>query len=172
MTHPKITRFFMTIPEACRLILHAAGHGVAARTERGRIFVLDMGEPILITELAERLIQLAGLRPGVDIAIEYIGLRPGEKLYEELFGDGEIIERTGRDGLLAASSRVSDTSFLRRNFAALEKAIRANDADRAIALLSHIVPDYRPRRASVQPSATWRAWRRRFRRRRHPEPPN
>ncbi|UHD45430.1 polysaccharide biosynthesis protein [Aureimonas altamirensis] len=144
VTHPKITRFFMTIPEACRLILHAAGHGVAARTERGRIFVLDMGEPILISELAERLIQLAGLRPGVDIAIEYIGLRPGEKLYEELFGDGEIIERTGRDGLLAASSRVSDTSFLRRNFEALEKAIRANDASRAIALLSHIVPDYRP----------------------------
>ena len=61
-----------------------------------------------------------------------------------MFGDGEIIERTGRDGLLAASSRVSDTSFLRRNFAALEKAIRANDAGRAIALLSHIVPDYRP----------------------------
>lgn len=153
VTHPKITRFFMTIPEACRLILHAAGHGVANRTERGRIFVLDMGEPVLITELAERLIQLAGLRPGVDIEIRYIGLRPGEKLYEELFGEGETVETTGREGLLAASSSVSDTSFLRRNFEVLERAVRASDAPRAVELLSHIVPDFRKAEILDEPVA-------------------
>ncbi|RYE74678.1 MAG: polysaccharide biosynthesis protein, partial [Hyphomicrobiales bacterium] len=100
VTHPNITRYFMTIPEASRLILHAAGHGMSAHTAQGQIFVLDMGEPIRITELAERLIQLAGLRPHVDIKIDYIGLRKGEKLYEELFSDGEKIEKTGRPGLL------------------------------------------------------------------------
>ncbi|KAA0968960.1 polysaccharide biosynthesis protein [Aureimonas fodinaquatilis] len=149
VTHAKITRFFMTIPEACRLILHAAGHGVASRTARGQIFVLDMGEPILITTLAERLIQLAGLRPNVDIKIEYTGLRPGEKLYEELFAEGETVEKTARPGLLTANSSVSDSSFLRRNFEAMEKALAASDTDRAIDLLKHIVPDFRQEPAAI-----------------------
>jgi len=142
VTHPNITRYFMTIPEASRLILHAAGHGMSARTAKGQIFVLDMGEPIRITELAERLIQLAGLRPHVDIKIDYIGLRRGEKLYEELFSDGETIEETGRPGLLVAHTRVGDPALLRRNLDAMTHAVTAGNAQRAIELLRHIVPEY------------------------------
>lgn len=144
VTHPDITRFFMTIPEASRLILHAAGHGLGTGEARGQIFVLDMGEPIRITELAERLIQLAGLRPHQDIAIRYTGLRRGEKLYEELFGDGETREATARPGLLLARSRVSDVTFLRRNFEAIANALRDSDGARAVTLLRHVVPEYVP----------------------------
>ncbi|WP_168990499.1 polysaccharide biosynthesis protein [Aureimonas flava] len=142
VTDPDITRFFMTIPEASRLILHAAGHGIADRAAEGQIFVLDMGEPIRITELAERLIQLAGLRPHTDIRIEYTGLRKGEKLYEELFGDGETREDTGLPGLLIARSRVSDVAFLRARFEAIAAALAAGDAARAIALLAEVVPEF------------------------------
>nr|WP_244978014.1 nucleoside-diphosphate sugar epimerase/dehydratase [Aureimonas jatrophae] len=142
VTHPDITRFFMTIPEASRLILHAAGHGLGTQAARGQIFVLDMGEPIAIRELAERLIQLAGLRPHEDIAIEYTGLRPGEKLFEELFGEGESVEPTGRAGLRIARSRVSDLGFLRRNFEALAQGLSEGDGDRAVELLAHIVPEF------------------------------
>ncbi|MBB3936458.1 polysaccharide biosynthesis protein [Aureimonas phyllosphaerae] len=142
VTDPDITRFFMTIPEASRLILHAAGHGIADRAAEGQIFVLDMGEPIRITELAERLIQLAGLRPYKDIRIEYTGLRKGEKLYEELFGEGETREDTGLPGLLIARSRVSDVAFLRARFEAIAEAIAAGDAPAAVALLSDVVPEF------------------------------
>jgi len=147
VTHPDITRFFMTIPEASRLILHAAGHGLGSNAARGQIFVLDMGEPIRIAELAERLIQLAGLRPHQDIPIAFTGLRKGEKLFEELFGDGETREKTGRSGLLIARSRVSDINFLRRNFEAITLALREGDAPRAVELLAHIVPEYARSRA-------------------------
>ncbi|WP_061930812.1 nucleoside-diphosphate sugar epimerase/dehydratase [Aureimonas sp. AU22] len=142
VTDPDITRFFMTIPEASRLILHAAGHGIADRAAEGQIFVLDMGEPIRITELAERLIQLAGLRPHKDIAIEYTGLRKGEKLYEELFGEGETREDTGLPGLLIARSRVSDVAFLNARFEAIAGALARGDASRAIELLSEVVPEF------------------------------
>ncbi|MBC8128714.1 MAG: polysaccharide biosynthesis protein [Rhizobiaceae bacterium] len=142
VTHPNITRYFMTIPEASRLILHAAGHGMSDRTAEGQIFVLDMGEPIRITELAERLIQIAGKRPLVDVKIEYVGLRKGEKLYEELFSAGETIERTGRPGLLVARTRVSDANLLKRNLDAIEVAIGNGDSQRALELLAHIVPEY------------------------------
>lgn len=144
VTHPDITRFFMTIPEASRLILHAAGHGLGAGAAEGQIFVLDMGEPIRIAELAERLIQLAGLRPHMDIPIQYTGLRKGEKLYEELFGEGETREKTGRAGLLIARSRVSDLDLLRARFTQAEEAVRAGDAARAVEVLRQIVPEFTP----------------------------
>ncbi|BDA83529.1 polysaccharide biosynthesis protein CapD [Aureimonas sp. SA4125] len=150
VTHPNITRYFMTIPEASRLILHAAGHGVSDRSAEGQIFVLDMGEPIRITELAERLIQLAGLQPHVDIKIEYVGLRKGEKLYEELFSSGEAVEDTGKAGLLVARTRVSDPALLRRNLDAIAVATANGDAERAVELLRHIVPEYsRPLRDTL-----------------------
>jgi FlaA1/EpsC-like NDP-sugar epimerase len=84
VTHPEITRYFMTIPEACQLVLEAGfmGHG-------GEIFVFDMGKPVKIADLANQMIRLSGLTPDKDIKIEYIGLRPGEKLYEELLADEE-----------------------------------------------------------------------------------
>ncbi len=80
ITHPEISRYFMTIPEACQLILQAASLG-----KGGEIFALDMGDPVKIRDLAEQMIRLAGKRPGGDIAIVYTGLRAGEKLFEELF---------------------------------------------------------------------------------------
>ncbi len=84
VTDPEVTRFFMTIPEACRLVLEAATMG-----KGGEIYVFDMGEPVRIADLAEKMIRLSGLEPGVDIDIVYTGLRPGEKLYEELLATTE-----------------------------------------------------------------------------------
>ncbi len=99
LTHPDMERFFMTIPEACQLIMQAAaiGHG-------GEIFVLDMGEPVRIRYLAEQMIRLSGHQPGQDIAIEYIGLRPGEKLFEELFYPSEGLMETGHPKIRVAQA--------------------------------------------------------------------
>jgi FlaA1/EpsC-like NDP-sugar epimerase len=101
VTDPEIERFFMTIPEACQLIMQAAAIG-----EGGEIFVLDMGEPIKIRYLAEQMIRLSGRLPGIDIPIEYIGLRPGEKLYEELFYGSEELVATAYPKIRAARSPV------------------------------------------------------------------
>jgi FlaA1/EpsC-like NDP-sugar epimerase len=84
VTHPEVNRFFMTIPEACRLVLEAAAMGSG-----GEIYVFDMGEPVRIADLAEKMIRLSGREPGADIEIVYTGLRPGEKLYEELLATSE-----------------------------------------------------------------------------------
>ncbi|EAU41365.1 Predicted nucleoside-diphosphate sugar epimerase [Fulvimarina pelagi HTCC2506] len=142
VTDPNIVRFFMTIPEATRLILHAAGHGMNNAGSKGLIYVLDMGKPIRIAELAERLIQLAGLRPHIDIAIEFTGLRKGEKLYEELFSTEEAREETGREGLMFARSRVLDVQLLSRNLKTVEAAIEAGETGRAVECLRRIVPEF------------------------------
>ncbi len=110
VTHPEITRFFMTIPEACQLILQAAAMG-----RGGEIFVLEMGEPIRIAYLAEQMICLSGKRPGDDIEIVFTGLRPGEKMYEELFYEQEQLTATGHEKILqAASSEVDWSAFCKR----------------------------------------------------------
>ena len=89
VTHPDIKRYFMTIPEAVALVLQASAHGIGREEERGQIFVLDMGAPIRVVDVARRLIRLAGLEPDRDIEIRFTGLRPGEKLYEEMFDGAE-----------------------------------------------------------------------------------
>jgi len=144
VTHPDIVRFFMTIPEAVRLVLNAsASHDDDEAAMRGKIMVLDMGKPVRIVDLAERMIQLAGFRPYTDIGIVFTGLRPGEKLYEELFDSSEVQERHGHDAYFVASPRVLDKALLHKTLAALEGAVSKEDAERAVALLTDIVPEYR-----------------------------
>jgi len=143
VTHPNIVRFFMTIPEAVRLVLHASAHALRHQNERGKIMVLDMGKPVRIVELAERMIRLAGFKPHADIEISFVGLRPGEKLYEELFDPSEVQDAKTDEGYVIASPRVIDKTLLHRTFANLEAAVTREDANRAIELLSHLVPEYR-----------------------------
>lgn len=136
VTHPEITRYFMTIPEACQLILQASVIG-----EGGEIFVLDMGEPVRITYLAEQMIALAGKKPGIDIEITYTGLRPGEKLYEELFHANEKTAPTRHPKIRRADSRTIDAAAFVAALRDLEKACADNDEAALRALLQHLVPE-------------------------------
>lgn len=144
VTHPEVCRFFMTVREAVELVLQASAYGMRAgnNNDRGRIFVLDMGQPVKIADLARQMIRLAGLRPGQDIDIVYTGLRPGEKLYEEMFAATEPPERTSVEGVLVASPRAVDLAILRRSLDELEATATAGDVPRLRNLLAHIVPDY------------------------------
>jgi O-antigen biosynthesis protein WbqV len=143
VTHPDIVRFFMTIPEAVRLVLNASAEHSRDETQRGKIMVLDMGEPVRIVDLAERMMQLAGLKPYVDIDIVFSGLRPGEKLFEELFDPSEVQDMRTEDGYVIASPRVTDKALLDKSIAELQAAVAREDRARALELLRHIVPEYR-----------------------------
>ncbi len=136
VTHPEVTRYFMTLSEAAQLILQASVLG-----QGGEIFVLDMGEPIKIRYLAEQLIRLSGKKPGEDIEITYIGLRPGEKLYEELFHDAEALVDTAHPKILLAQSRSGDLDALERSLAALDQACRQHDEHKIRGLLGLLVPE-------------------------------
>ena len=140
VTHPEMTRYFMTIPESCQLILQAGAMG-----EGGEIFILDMGTPVKIVDMARDLIRLSGFEPDVDIKIEYVGLRPGEKLYEELITDGEGILPTGHERILVLRGKSCDQ--FRLNEVIDEMAALAYQQDGAgIKLkLQEIVEDYNPR---------------------------
>lgn len=138
VTHPEIERYFMTIPEAAQLILQAAAVG-----RGGEIFVLDMGAPIRIVTLAEQMIQLSGKRPHQDIRIEFTGLRPGEKLYEELFHEREQLQPTVYPKLLLAQRRTLDWGAFNRALEALRVDCRdRRDAD-VLAAMQVLVPEYR-----------------------------
>jgi O-antigen biosynthesis protein WbqV len=107
VTHPDITRYFMTVREAVELVLQASAHAAGIKTQRGKIMVLDMGKPVKIADLARQMIRLAGLKPDEDIKITYTGLRAGEKLYEELFSESEHLTPSGADGVhLAAATPI------------------------------------------------------------------
>jgi FlaA1/EpsC-like NDP-sugar epimerase len=142
VTHPDMTRYFMTVREAVDLILQATAiedgdHGAA-----GEIFVLEMGEPVRIDDLARQMIRLAGLQPGDDIAIEYTGIRPGEKMHEELFLASETLVPTSRAGVLLATSPAADLETLRRQIGELAAAAEARDTTTALALISDLVPAF------------------------------
>jgi FlaA1/EpsC-like NDP-sugar epimerase len=137
VTHPDITRYFMTIPEASQLILEAAVVG-----QGGEIFVLDMGEPVKISYLAKQLILLSGKRPGDDIEIVFTGLRPGEKLYEELFHSAERLRPTAHAKLLLADSRVVDGSALDSGLARLREQVQAGSEEQIRASLLALVPEH------------------------------
>ena len=140
ITHPEVTRFFMTIPEAVMLVLQAGSIG-----KGGELFLLDMGEPVKIVDLAKNMIRLAGLIPEQDIKIEYIGLRPGEKLYEELLIDGEGILDTAYNKIKVCNN------FNGINDAVLYGAIEqfnlllkdSGDKEAAIAILKRLVPAFK-----------------------------
>lgn len=137
VTHPKITRYFMIIPEAVSLILQAGSMG-----KGGEIFVLDMGEPVLINDLAEQMIRLSGLIPGKDIRIEYTGLRPGEKLYEEVLHEGEQLQSTSHPKLLLATSRQVEWEWLAAELADLQDAAVTRRVEGIKQHLRNIVPEY------------------------------
>ena len=142
VTHPEITRFFMTIPEAVSLLLQASSLGLNTDNVRGAVYVLDMGQPIKILDLAEQMIRLAGKQPGTDVKIEFVGLRPGEKLYEELMHHDETLGATEADGVLTVSPRTAALPILRSQFSELEKASELLDEARALRLLKVLVPEF------------------------------
>ncbi|MDH3724515.1 MAG: polysaccharide biosynthesis protein [Thermoleophilia bacterium] len=123
VTHPEMTRFFMTIPEAVQLVIEATGIA-----DGGDIFVLDMGEPVKIVDLARKMIELSGHEPGVDIAIEVVGIRPGEKLHEELFNVDEDVSTTRYAKVQRATRRALDPEGLRTGIDELSGLVKARDA--------------------------------------------
>jgi O-antigen biosynthesis protein WbqV len=157
VTDPGVSRYFMTVREAVELVLEAsatAAPGEAALDEgeaRGKIFVLDMGEPVRIVDLAQQMIRLAGMVPERDIQIEYIGLRPGEKLHEELFHDAEATMPTANPALRLAAPRTADYAILARSIDELEAEARAANEARVLALLQRLVPEYRREPTPAEP---------------------
>lgn len=136
VTHPDITRFFMSIPEASQLVIQAGAMG-----QGGEIFVLNMGEPVKIKDLAERLIFLSGKRPYKDIDIVFTGLRPGEKLYEELFYETENHVPTKRAKILIAQNNAPPHGALNKHFRDMENYIEANDVINIVLTLNNILAE-------------------------------
>ena len=136
VTHPEVTRYFMTIPEAVQLVIQAG-----AMAEGGEIFILDMGEPVKIADLARDMIRLSGLEPGVDIEIEYIGLRPGEKLYEELLLNEEGITATKYKKIYIAKPGFSDREAFEKELAKLKELIFNSNAE-VKEIIKRLVPNY------------------------------
>jgi FlaA1/EpsC-like NDP-sugar epimerase len=146
VTHPEMNRYFMTIAEASQLILQAMANGIG-----GEIFVLDMGEPVNITYLAEQMIRLSGKEPGLDIMINYTGLRPGEKLFEELFYESEKLVETAHEKLFKARFRKIDWGQLTEAMILLETFCESNQSDELRILLNNLVPEFQnaPKSAST-----------------------
>jgi len=139
VTHPDMTRYFMTIPEACQLILQAGGMG-----EGGEIFILDMGTPVKIVDMARDLIRLSGFEPDMDIHVEYIGLRPGEKLHEELMTEGEGIVPTSHEKIMVLRGGSCDQIALNGAIDKLAGLAYEQDVKGIIAKLQEMVPEYSP----------------------------
>tara|TARA_Y100001934_G_scaffold76401_1_gene95053 strand:- start:1163 stop:3082 length:1920 start_codon:yes stop_codon:yes gene_type:complete len=142
VTHPEVTRYFMTTREAVELVLQASAAGRSNNEDVGRINVLEMGKPVRIFELAEQMIRLAGMQPERDIEIRITGLRPGEKLHEELLHESEELLPTRSAGILLAAPRTSDISTLRDALDKLEIAARNRQREEAMQILCTIVPEY------------------------------
>ena len=136
VTSPKMTRYFMTTPEAVALVVQAGGIG-----GRGEIFVLDMGEPVRILDLAQNMIRLSGKEPGKDIAIEFIGVRPGEKMHEELIGEGETAESTSHAKILRVTRPTVDAAWVEEQIVVLERLVEEGDTLGLVSLLTAMMRD-------------------------------
>ncbi len=145
VTHPEITRFFMTIPEACRLVMEAA-----TMSTGNQIFVFDMGESVKIAHLAKRMIELAGLVPGKDIEIAYTGLRPGEKLYEEVLSNTENTIPTEHSRIRIAKVREYDYDIAAAGNERLEELSRGVVVDDMVRLMKEIVPEFKSKNSRFE----------------------
>ncbi len=137
VTHPEITRYFMTIPEACQLVLEAGSMGSG-----GEIYLFDMGKPIRIVDLAKKMIRLSGLTLGKDIQLVFTGLRPGEKLYEELLSDEENTIPTHHPQIMIAKVREYDFTLIQQHLNELQHLLTLQDNDSVIVKMKRIVPEY------------------------------
>jgi FlaA1/EpsC-like NDP-sugar epimerase len=142
VTHPEMTRYFMTIPEAVQLVIQAGAIG-----GRGQVYVLDMGEPVRIVDLAETMIRLSGKEPARDVAVEFIGARPGEKLHEELWSKSETVTPSSHEAILLVTRPPIDADWLEEELAALEELVSSGDTLELVGRLNALVGA--PRRAAV-----------------------
>jgi FlaA1/EpsC-like NDP-sugar epimerase len=149
VTHPEMTRYFMTIPEASQLVLQAAAMGTG-----GEIFILDMGEPVKIVDLARDLIRLSGLRPEDEIAINFVGVRPGEKLKEELSTDSEHADKTKHPKVFIGRIKPHEWDPVVTGVTALVELARVGDPEPIRAAICDLVPEYRMMRPRRSPSAS------------------
>ena len=138
VTDPEITRYFMTIPEATQLVLEAGSMG-----EGGEIYIFDMGESVKIVDLAKKMIKLSGLQLGKDIQIIYTGLRPGEKLYEELLNDKENTIPTHHPQIMIAKTPLADFDKLVGQIEELLKLLKTQENKAIVRLMKDMVPEYR-----------------------------
>ena len=137
VTHPEITRYFMTIPEACQLVLEAGSMG-----KGGEIFIFDMGESVKIIDVAKNMIKLSGLTLGKDIQIEITGLRPGEKLYEELLGDSENNVPTYHPKIQIANVQEYEASYVVDEYAKLLNTYQSEDHLQLVSQIKSMVKEY------------------------------
>jgi len=138
VTHPNITRYFMTIPEACQLVLEAGSMG-----NGGEVFVFDMGSPVKIADLAKKMIRLYGLVPNIDVFITYSGVRSGEKLYEELLTDGENTVKTYHEKIMIAKVREVGIDAINNDLNLLAKDVEEScDESILVSRMKSIVPEY------------------------------
>ena len=152
VTDPEVQRYFMTVREAVELVLQGAALSIGSPLDdAGKIYVLDMGQPVKIVDLARQMIRLAGLRPGHDVDIVFTGLRPGEKLNEELFHAKEPMLQTPHPGLKLAAPRTANHELLKRGLDELAEKARDRDKAGVLALLKRLVPEYQA--ASAAPEA-------------------
>ena len=139
VTHPEITRYFMSIGEAARLVIQAG-----AMSKNGEVFLLDMGQPVKIKDLALQMIELSGLVPEKDIPLQFTGLRPGEKLYEELLIDPAQSQPTRHPRIYSSEEPLPEVKVLEKEISILKEAIEQRDISNALASMKRLVPEYNP----------------------------
>jgi O-antigen biosynthesis protein WbqV len=143
VTHPDMVRYFMTIREACDLVVTATSHAMGPERQDVSVYVLNMGQPVKIVDLAERMIRLSGMQPGLDVDIVFTGVRPGERLHEILFAREEPSEEIGIAGVVAAKPVQASLPTVKGWMATLDQALAKEDRDAVFRVLGDAVPDFK-----------------------------